>query len=122
MVTELAELIAIPSVSADPVHADDIRRAADWVVERIRAAGGEAEIQERGGRPLVIGRVAASTGAAAPTVRKCQNRVVHSLTHPVILRTLILNIYVIILPPNLLPRWMTLILTSVILSTGSMLM
>ena len=36
--------------------------------ERIRAAGGEAEIQERGGRPLVIGRVAASTGAEAPTV------------------------------------------------------
>ena len=56
LVAELAELIAIPSVSADPVHADDIRRAADWVVERIRAAGGEAELQERGERPLVIGR------------------------------------------------------------------
>ena len=68
LVAELADLIAIPSVSADPVHADDIRRAADWVVERIRAAGGEAELQERGERPLVIGRVAASTGAAAPTV------------------------------------------------------
>jgi acetylornithine deacetylase/succinyl-diaminopimelate desuccinylase-like protein len=68
LVEQLAELIAIPSVSADPVHADDIRRAADWVVERIHAAGGEAEIQERGGRPLVIGHVAASTGAGAPTV------------------------------------------------------
>src|SRR4029079_4521554 len=29
---------------------------------------GEAEIQERGGRPLVIGHVAASKGAGAPTV------------------------------------------------------
>ena len=28
---ELAELIAIPSVSADPEHADDVRRAAEWV-------------------------------------------------------------------------------------------
>ena len=35
LVEELAELIAIPSVSADPAHADDVRRAADWVVARI---------------------------------------------------------------------------------------
>ena len=67
LVAELAELIAIPSVSADPVHADDVRRAADWVAERIRGAGGTVEIQERGGRPLVIGEVSASAGAAAPT-------------------------------------------------------
>jgi acetylornithine deacetylase/succinyl-diaminopimelate desuccinylase-like protein len=68
LVAELAELIAIPSVSADPVHADDVRRAAEWVAERIRAAGGTVEVQERGGRPLVVGEVAASAGAAAPTV------------------------------------------------------
>ncbi|MCZ7588416.1 MAG: M20/M25/M40 family metallo-hydrolase [Gaiella sp.] len=68
LVAGLAELIAIPSVSADPVHADDVRRAADWVVERIRASGGEAGIEERGGRPLVIGEVRASAGEGAPTV------------------------------------------------------
>ena len=68
LVAGLAQLIAIPSVSADPVHADDVRRAADWVAERIRAAGGAAEIQERGGRPLVVGEVRASTGDHAPTV------------------------------------------------------
>ena len=28
---ELAELISIPSVSADPAHAADVRRAAEWV-------------------------------------------------------------------------------------------
>jgi len=68
LVAQLAELIAIPSVSADATHAADVRTAADWVAERIRAVGGTVEIQERGGRPLVIGEVAASTGAGAPTV------------------------------------------------------
>ncbi len=68
LVAELAELIAIPSVSADPAHADDVRRAADWVAERIRAAGGTVEIQERGERPLVVGEVPASAGSGAPTV------------------------------------------------------
>jgi len=67
LVAELAELIAIPSVSADDAHADDVRRAADWVAERIRRTGGTVEIEERGGRPLVIGEVKASTGTA-PTV------------------------------------------------------
>ena len=68
LVDELAELIAIPSISADPEHADDLRRAADWVAARIGAAGGTVDVQERGGRPLVIGDVPASTGDGAPTV------------------------------------------------------
>jgi acetylornithine deacetylase/succinyl-diaminopimelate desuccinylase-like protein len=68
LVAELAELIAIPSVSADAAHAGDVRRAAEWVAERIRRAGGSVEIQERGERPLVIGEVAASGGAGTPTV------------------------------------------------------
>ncbi len=68
LVDELAELIAIPSVSADPSHSDDVRAAADWVADRIRSAGGTVEIEERNGRPLVLGEVRASTGAEAPTV------------------------------------------------------
>ena len=68
LVVELAELIAIPSVSADAEHADDVRRAAEWVAARIEAMGGSVEIQERGGRPLVIGEVRASTGDDARTV------------------------------------------------------
>lgn len=66
---QLAELIAIPSVSADPAHAGDVEQAADWVADKIRAAGGEAEVTPwNGGRPLVIGEIRASSGAAAPTV------------------------------------------------------
>ena len=36
---QLAELIAIPSVSADPAHAGDVVAAAEWVAERIRERG-----------------------------------------------------------------------------------
>jgi acetylornithine deacetylase/succinyl-diaminopimelate desuccinylase-like protein len=67
---ELAELIAIPSVSADAAHADDVVAAAEWVAARIRTGGGEADIVPwEGGRPLVIGEVAASASAdGAPTI------------------------------------------------------
>jgi acetylornithine deacetylase/succinyl-diaminopimelate desuccinylase-like protein len=69
MLTQLAEWIAIPSVSADPAHADDVQRAGDWLCDRIRAIGGEAEIVSWEGQPLAIGEVRASTGAdSAPTV------------------------------------------------------
>jgi len=67
---QLAELIAIPSVSADPGHAGDIEAAAAWVADRIRGAGGIADVVPwNGGRPLVIGEVAASERAeSAPTI------------------------------------------------------
>jgi acetylornithine deacetylase/succinyl-diaminopimelate desuccinylase-like protein len=38
---ELAEFLRIPSVSADPAHAADVRAAGDWVCEFIRGTGGE---------------------------------------------------------------------------------
>jgi len=68
--SQLAELIAIPSVSADPGHARDVEAAAAWVAERIRGAGGTADLVPwNGGRPLVIGEVSASERAeAAPTI------------------------------------------------------
>jgi acetylornithine deacetylase/succinyl-diaminopimelate desuccinylase-like protein len=66
----LAELVAIPSVSADPAHAGDVEAAAAWVAKRVRDAGGAADIlSANGGRPLVIGEVAASERPeSAPTV------------------------------------------------------
>jgi acetylornithine deacetylase/succinyl-diaminopimelate desuccinylase-like protein len=66
---ELYELLRIPSVSADPEHAEDVRRAGDWVRDFVRAAGGEAELQEGEKHPLLVGEVRASEGAdSAPTV------------------------------------------------------
>jgi acetylornithine deacetylase/succinyl-diaminopimelate desuccinylase-like protein len=66
---ELAELIAIPSVSADPAHRDDVKRAGEWVCEFIRRIGGSAELTTFGERELALGEIPASNGAgAAPTV------------------------------------------------------
>jgi acetylornithine deacetylase/succinyl-diaminopimelate desuccinylase-like protein len=51
---ELKQFLRIPSISALPEHAPDIRRAADWVAERLRAAGLEnVEIISSDGHPLV---------------------------------------------------------------------
>jgi acetylornithine deacetylase/succinyl-diaminopimelate desuccinylase-like protein len=66
---ELREFIAIPSVSADPAHQDDLRRAAEWVRDFVKRTGGEAELVPKGTRDLVIGHIPAnSNGAGAPTV------------------------------------------------------
>jgi acetylornithine deacetylase/succinyl-diaminopimelate desuccinylase-like protein len=67
---ELAELISIPSVSADAAHAGDVEAAAAWVARRIQGAGGSADLVPwNGGRPLVIGEMPASERAeSAPTV------------------------------------------------------
>ncbi len=66
---ELSELLRIPSVSADPAHRDDVRRAAEWVCQFVRRSGGECELVERGVRPLVTGEIRASDDAdSAPTV------------------------------------------------------
>ena len=65
----LADLIAIPSVSADAAHAADIEAAAAWVVGRIRDGGGAAELVPWGTRPLVVGEMPASEGPkSAPTI------------------------------------------------------
>src|ERR1700747_2411825 len=66
---ELAEFLRIPSVSADEAHRSDVLRAAGWVRDFVRASGGDAEVVDWHGHPLVVGELRASRGAdAAPTV------------------------------------------------------
>ena len=66
---ELSEWLRIPSLSADPAHDEDVRRAGQWIVDFVRAAGGDCELVDFGGRPLAIGELRASTNPEdAPTV------------------------------------------------------
>jgi acetylornithine deacetylase/succinyl-diaminopimelate desuccinylase-like protein len=51
---ELLELLRIPSVSADPKYAGDVRRMAEATAEHLRLAGADAvEIHETPGHPIV---------------------------------------------------------------------
>src|SRR5688572_2486458 len=53
-IEELKQYLAIPSVSALPAHAADVRRAAEWTAEALRTAGMEnAALIETPGNPMV---------------------------------------------------------------------
>jgi acetylornithine deacetylase/succinyl-diaminopimelate desuccinylase-like protein len=49
----LAELLRIPSVSADSKFAPDVRRAAEWLVEHLKSLGLKPELIDTPGHPLV---------------------------------------------------------------------
>ncbi len=53
--TELIELLKIPSISTLTDHQDDIRQAAEWLVNQMRASGGQARLYETDGHPIVYG-------------------------------------------------------------------
>lgn len=51
---ELESLLRIPSISALPQHEADVRRAAEWVADRLQVAGMEgARVLPTGGHPVV---------------------------------------------------------------------
>lgn len=54
-VARLEAWLRIPSISADPDHAADIRRAADWIAEELRTIGvASVELHETAGNPIVV--------------------------------------------------------------------
>ncbi len=64
---ELLEILRIPSISADPAYAGDVRRAAEWVAKNLQAAGADhVRLEETGGHPIVYGEKIVDQNA--PTV------------------------------------------------------
>lgn len=49
-----SDLLRIPSVSADPAYADDVRRAADWLADELAGLGFSTRIRETPGHPVVL--------------------------------------------------------------------
>ncbi|MFJ6721419.1 dipeptidase [Streptomyces sp. NPDC091259] len=65
---DLAEWLRIPSVSAQPEHAVDVRRSADWLAAKLKETGFPvAEVLETPGAPAVFAEWP-SADPAAPTV------------------------------------------------------
>ena len=65
---ELFELLRIPSISTGGGDAAALRRAAEWLGDRIEGSGGRAElVSEQGGNPVVVGDLEAQR-PGAPTV------------------------------------------------------
>ena len=63
---ELFELLRIPSVSADPAHRPDMRRAAGYLHAKLSALGFQARTEATAGHPLVYAERLHAPGA--PTV------------------------------------------------------
>ena len=64
----LKKFVEIPSVSADPARAADVRRCGELACDTIREFGGEAEMFETEGHPIVHGRFAGGNGGPTVTI------------------------------------------------------
>jgi acetylornithine deacetylase/succinyl-diaminopimelate desuccinylase-like protein len=66
-ITELKEYLAIPSISALPAHAADVRNCAEWTAAEMRRVGLEnVRLHDTPGNPIVYGDWVKSPGA--PTI------------------------------------------------------
>ncbi|WP_419758235.1 dipeptidase [Acidisoma sp.] len=61
----LFDLLRIPSISAQPAHAEDCAQAARWLAHEFAAIGFTTEIRETAGHPIVLGHYAGPEGADA---------------------------------------------------------
>ena len=60
------ELLRIPSVSAQPPHAADCRRAAEWLSGELAALGFESGVRDTAGHPVVVAHHPGPEGAKGP--------------------------------------------------------
>ncbi len=68
LLSDAIEWMRIPSISTEPGHGEALERAASWVLEQVRGAGGSAELVRIGdGNPLAVGELASSR-PDAPTL------------------------------------------------------
>ena len=68
LLEEAKDWLSIPSISAGARDEESLRHAAAWAIQRVRRAGGTAEmVATPGGAPLVVGELR-SAKKNAPTV------------------------------------------------------
>lgn len=52
----LMAFLTIPSISTDPAHSGDVRRAADWLADELTGLGFQAQVHDTPGHPMVVAR------------------------------------------------------------------
>lgn len=72
-IDRLLDWLKIPSISTDPAHRKEVRRAAEWCADRLRAAGLTPELRETGtreqpGHPVVWAHFPGPAGYSGPHV------------------------------------------------------
>ena len=67
LLTRLNEFLAIPSVSTQREHREDVARCADWLADEMRRIGLRAECHATAGHPVVLGEWR-SPESGAPTI------------------------------------------------------
>jgi acetylornithine deacetylase/succinyl-diaminopimelate desuccinylase-like protein len=55
-VEQLADYVRFPSVSAQPQHAPDMKRCAEWLLAQCRSVGLEAQLHDTAGHPILVAR------------------------------------------------------------------
>ena len=64
----LFDLLRIPSISAQPAHAADCQRAADWVREQLAGLGFTVAVRPTPGHPVVVAHHPGPAGYTGPHV------------------------------------------------------
>ena len=66
--TRLFDLLRIPSISAQPAHAADCQRAAEWVREQLAGLGFTVAVRPTPGHPVVVAQHPGPAGYSGPHV------------------------------------------------------
>ena len=82
------DLLRIPSVSAQPVHAGDCKTAAEWLRAKLAAIGFEAKVMPTAGHPVVLahhkGTGAGAAAAVLRALRRAARRATGLVAHPTV--------------------------------------
>jgi acetylornithine deacetylase/succinyl-diaminopimelate desuccinylase-like protein len=64
----LFDLLRIPSISTDPAHEQDVRRAAEWLRDQLAELGFKVAVEPTAGHPVVLGHHPGPAGSKAPRI------------------------------------------------------